>query len=96
VCSFRVGSSPLASAGVGVSFACYRLMSSPNSTLSPAVFYLVAIIVTPFSILSFFFLPKHSISVSNKDRKLDWQGVLALAGGLILFVYAISEGNDVG
>jgi len=59
------------------------------------IFYLVAIIVTPFSILSFFMLPKHEIQ-RESNRKLDWQGVLALAGGLILFVYAVSEGNDVG
>ncbi|KAF8581964.1 MFS general substrate transporter [Ramaria rubella] len=60
------------------------------------IFYLVAIIVLPFSILSFFVIPKHSIPNTSKDRKLDWQGVVALGGGLILFVYAISDGNNAG
>ncbi|KAF8578503.1 MFS general substrate transporter [Ramaria rubella] len=60
------------------------------------IFYLVAIIVTPFSILSFFVLPKQTIPTKSKDRKLDWQGVVALGSGLILFVYAVSDGNDAG
>ncbi|KAF8578497.1 MFS general substrate transporter [Ramaria rubella] len=60
------------------------------------VFYLVAIIVLPFSILAFFLLPKYPVYLTRKDRKLDWQGVVALAGGLILFVYAISDGNNAG
>ena len=42
------------------------------------------------------FLPNTSISATNKQRKLDWQGVVTLAGGLILFVYALSEGNNAG
>ena len=57
---------------------------------------MVAIIVTPFSVLSFFALPKRATKASPERRKLDWQGVVALAGGLILFVYAISDGNDAG
>ncbi|KAF8579218.1 hypothetical protein K439DRAFT_1360055 [Ramaria rubella] len=58
------------------------------------VFYVVAIMTLPFSILSVFTLLKHSIPTTNRARKLDWQGVVALGGGLGLFVYA--EGNDVG
>ncbi|KAF8520827.1 major facilitator superfamily domain-containing protein [Gautieria morchelliformis] len=60
------------------------------------IFYLVAIIIIPFSILSFIFLPNSSVSAKARQRRLDWQGVVALAGGLILFVYALSDGNNVG
>ena len=60
------------------------------------VFYLVAIIAIPFSVLSFIALPKHTITQDSKSRKLDWQDVMALTGGLILFVYAISDANDSG
>ncbi|KIJ40339.1 hypothetical protein M422DRAFT_173980 [Sphaerobolus stellatus SS14] len=60
------------------------------------IFYVVGIIVTPFSVLSFFALPKQIIKAPAERRKLDWQGVVALAGGLILFVYGISDGNDAG
>jgi len=56
----------------------------------------VAIIVTPFSVLSIFALPKRVQGQRDSKRKLDWQGVVALGGGLILFVYAISDGNDAG
>ncbi|GJJ08487.1 hypothetical protein Clacol_002705 [Clathrus columnatus] len=60
------------------------------------IFYIAAIIVTPFSILSFFVLPKHLVNENHRQRKLDWQGVVALAGGLILFVYGLTDGNNAG
>lgn len=85
---------PLASTGVGVS--SFRLFILVPLHFHYLVFYIVAIVVIPFSILSFIFLPDSSISATNMRRKLDWQGVVALAGGLIFFVYAVSEGNDAG
>ncbi|KDQ13881.1 hypothetical protein BOTBODRAFT_110904 [Botryobasidium botryosum FD-172 SS1] len=60
------------------------------------VYYLVAIIVIPFAVLSFFALPKHSLPSVEGRRGLDWPGVATLTAGLILFVYAISDANDVG
>lgn len=60
------------------------------------IFYLVAIIVTPFSLVSVFVLPKSSRKAENKGRNLDWQGVVALSGGLILLVYGLTDGNNGG
>ncbi|KDQ18400.1 hypothetical protein BOTBODRAFT_185039 [Botryobasidium botryosum FD-172 SS1] len=60
------------------------------------VFYLIAIVVIPFSVLSFLFLPEQTVNEENKGRTLDWPGIGALTGGLILFVYAISDANTVG
>jgi len=60
------------------------------------VFYLISIIVIPFAFLSFLLLPEHSIPDANKDRKLDLPGVAVLTGGLILFVYTVSDASDVG
>ncbi|KAF8507578.1 major facilitator superfamily domain-containing protein [Hysterangium stoloniferum] len=60
------------------------------------IFYLVAIIVTPFSLLSFLVIPKRPSQTEKRHRKLDWQGVGVLSAGLILFVYALSDANDVG
>lgn len=60
------------------------------------VFYLVAIIVTPFSLISFFVLPKPASKPENRNRNLDWQGVVALSGGLILLVYGLTDGNNAG
>lgn len=64
------------------------------------VFYLIAIVIIPFSIASFFLLPKeiHGFK-QNKEAKaqsLDLPGITVLTGGLILFVYAISDGNTEG
>ncbi|KDQ13884.1 hypothetical protein BOTBODRAFT_133128 [Botryobasidium botryosum FD-172 SS1] len=60
------------------------------------VFWISAILVLPFSALAFFVLPKHSLPTDGEKRQLDWVGVTILTGGLILFVYAISDANDVG
>lgn len=60
------------------------------------IFYLVAMIVAPFSALSFYILPKHVMNDNHRQRKLDWQGVVALAGGLVLFVYGLTDGNNAG
>ncbi|GJJ13376.1 hypothetical protein Clacol_007628 [Clathrus columnatus] len=60
------------------------------------IFYLVAIIVTPFSVVSFFVLPKSASKQENRGRKLDWQGVVALSGALVLFVYGLTDGNNGG
>lgn len=60
------------------------------------VFYLIAIVTIPFSLLSFIVLPKYIVTEANKGRRLDLPGVTALTAGLILLVYAISDANDGG
>jgi MFS family permease len=59
------------------------------------IYYLTAIITIPLAVLSFFFLPKVQPSSAEK-RSLDLPGIGVLTAGLILFVYAISDGNDAG
>lgn len=60
------------------------------------VFYLIAIAVIPLSIASFFLLPKAVQNGQRAKRDLDIPGVGVLTGALILFVYAISDGNTEG
>jgi MFS family permease len=62
------------------------------------VFYLIAIAVIPFAILSAFLVPKNVQAVSTTDerRSLDLPGISVLTAALILFVYAISDGNTEG
>ncbi|KAF5332051.1 hypothetical protein D9758_016563 [Tetrapyrgos nigripes] len=59
------------------------------------VFYLLAILVIPFSVLSWFILPGASAK-KTQNKSLDWPGVASLTVGLILFVFAISEGSASG
>ncbi|PSS37253.1 hypothetical protein PHLCEN_2v891 [Hermanssonia centrifuga] len=60
------------------------------------VFYLIAICVIPFSIASVFLLPKTTQQLSDRKRSLDLPGISILTAALILFVYAISDGNTAG
>lgn len=62
------------------------------------VFYLIAIVVIPFSVVSVFVVPKVVQVASNSTtrRSLDIPGVSVLTAALILFVYAISDGNNEG
>ncbi|KAF5373033.1 hypothetical protein D9758_001641 [Tetrapyrgos nigripes] len=61
------------------------------------IFYLLAILVIPFSVVSWFILPGATSSVEKTQKKsLDWPGVASLTVGLILFVFAISEGSASG
>jgi len=60
------------------------------------VFYLIGIVTIPFSVLSFFFLPRSVTEDRTEKRSIDIPGVSILTGGLILFVYAVSEGSAAG
>lgn len=59
------------------------------------VFYLLAILIIPFALASWFVLPNHK-NHSTERKSLDWPGVFSLTVGLILFVFAISEGSTGG
>ncbi|KAJ8520062.1 hypothetical protein ONZ45_g3098 [Pleurotus djamor] len=60
------------------------------------VHYLIAIIIIPTSALAWFILPSRSLKTSSPRRSIDFPGVFTLTAGLILFVYAISDGAEVG
>ncbi|KAJ7589812.1 major facilitator superfamily domain-containing protein [Mycena floridula] len=58
------------------------------------VFYLLAIVVVPFSIASWFILPVHTGTKSKDEwQRIDWLGIFSLTIGLILFVFAVTEGG---
>ncbi|KAJ7579811.1 major facilitator superfamily domain-containing protein [Mycena floridula] len=57
------------------------------------VFYLLAIVVIPFAIASWFILPQHQNREHETKPTIDWAGVFSLTTGLILFVFSISEGS---
>ncbi|CAL1698311.1 unnamed protein product [Somion occarium] len=59
------------------------------------VFYIIAIAAIPFSVFAYFFLPKIE-SAQKEKRSLDFPGISILTGGLILLVYALSDGSDQG
>ncbi|TCD63901.1 hypothetical protein EIP91_004780 [Steccherinum ochraceum] len=61
------------------------------------MFHLIGLATIPFAIISWFLLPK-SPSSANTDarRSMDIPGISILTGGLILFVYAISDGGEAG
>jgi hypothetical protein len=61
-----------------------------------SVFYLLAILIIPFSAVSWFVLPGGSSSAEKTKKSLDWPGVTSFTVGLILFVFAISEGSISG
>ncbi|ESK94361.1 efflux protein [Moniliophthora roreri MCA 2997] len=61
------------------------------------VFYLIAILMTPFGIIAWFVLPNPQPGEgSSKGKTLDWPGVGTLTAGLVLFVYAITEAGSQG
>ncbi len=60
------------------------------------VFYLIGIATIPFAVLSHFFLPRTVVERSNEKRSIDIPGISILTGGLILFVYAVSDGSTEG
>ncbi|KAG9224436.1 hypothetical protein CCMSSC00406_0009478 [Pleurotus cornucopiae] len=60
------------------------------------VHYLVAILVIPMAIAGWFLLPPHKAPPKSERRSIDIPGVLTLTAGLVLFVYAISDGAEVG
>ncbi|KAL0959010.1 hypothetical protein HGRIS_014322 [Hohenbuehelia grisea] len=60
------------------------------------VFYLIAIVSIPTSALAWFLLPGHSVTPEAERRGIDFPGVFSLTAGLILFVYAVSEGSEGG
>ncbi|KAF8991537.1 major facilitator superfamily domain-containing protein [Cyathus striatus] len=60
------------------------------------VFYLLAIVIMPLAILSWFILPPHRMPGSDTPKGIDWVGVSSLTAGLILFVFAITEGSAAG
>ncbi|KAF8991548.1 major facilitator superfamily domain-containing protein [Cyathus striatus] len=60
------------------------------------VFYFLAIVISPIAVLSWFVLPPHKKPESDTPRGIDWAGVSSLTAGLILFVFAITEGSGAG
>ncbi|KAF8995169.1 major facilitator superfamily domain-containing protein [Cyathus striatus] len=60
------------------------------------VFYLLAIAVTPLAAISWFILPPHKKPELETPRSIDWAGVSSLTAGLILFVFALTEGSAAG
>jgi len=60
------------------------------------VFYVIAIATIPFAILSYFCLPRTIVGDRTEKRSMDVTGISVLTGGLILFVYALSDGSDQG
>ena len=56
----------------------------------------MAIIVIPLAAISWLVLPGDSQLQVEQKRRLDIPGVAALTGGVILFVYSISDANTVG
>lgn len=60
------------------------------------VFHLIGIATIPFSVLAFFFLPKSVTQEQKVKRSIDMPGVSVLTGGLILFVYAVSDSSVEG
>ncbi|TCD69756.1 hypothetical protein EIP91_006292 [Steccherinum ochraceum] len=60
------------------------------------VFYLIGIATIPFAVFAYFFLPKVTVQENTVKRKIDVPGITILTGGLILFVYAVSDGGARG
>lgn len=60
------------------------------------VFHLIGIATIPFAVLSWFFLPRTPTTAPTVKRGIDVPGIAILTGGLILFVYAISDGGEAG
>ena len=75
---------------------CYAVHSQRAHTLLCLVFYIVAILVLPLCVLAVVVLPNSVPAEGKRQRRVDVPGVFALTGGLVLFVYAISDANHVG
>ncbi|GAW01048.1 efflux protein [Lentinula edodes] len=60
------------------------------------VFYVIAILVIPFAVVSWFILPAHTNRSAKGTKDLDWPGVSSLTVGLILFVFAVSRASAAG
>jgi len=50
-------------------------------------------LVIPFALASWFILPTHKNHTHENKQSIDWPGVFSLTVGLVLFVFAISEGS---
>ncbi|TCD67428.1 hypothetical protein EIP91_012400 [Steccherinum ochraceum] len=60
-------------------------------------FHLLGMATVPFAVVSWFLLPNTASSAdSSVKRGMDIPGITILTGGLILFVYAISDGGEAG
>ncbi|KAF9263092.1 MFS general substrate transporter [Marasmius fiardii PR-910] len=55
------------------------------------VYYLITILVVPFSVLGWFVLPKHHYPEARERRSVDWLGTTTLTAALILLVFALSD-----
>lgn len=60
------------------------------------VHFLIAIMVIPAACAAWFLLPTHVVPAKSQRHGIDMPGVLVLTSGLILFVYAISDGAEAG
>ncbi|KAJ8502791.1 hypothetical protein ONZ45_g11427 [Pleurotus djamor] len=60
------------------------------------VHYLIAILTIPMAGCSWFVLPPVEKKKPKQSRRIDFAGVTILTAGLILFVYAISDGSEAG
>ncbi|KAF4562936.1 hypothetical protein EYR36_003369 [Pleurotus pulmonarius] len=60
------------------------------------IHFLIAIMVIPAAGAAWFLLPTHMMPAKSQRRGIDIPGVVLLTSGLILFVYAISDGAEAG
>lgn len=60
------------------------------------IHFVIAIMVIPAAGAAWFLLPTHTMPARAQRRGVDIPGVLVLTSGLILFVYAISDGAESG
>ena len=72
---------------------CIHLETSLNSVI---VFYVIAMLVIPFALVSWFILPTHTNHIAEERKNLDWPGVFSLTIGLVLFVFAVSQASAIG
>jgi MFS family permease len=59
------------------------------------IYYVTAMVTIPLAVVAWLFLPKVPHTEGGK-QSIDLPGISVLTAGLILFVYAISDGNDAG
>ncbi|CAE6494821.1 unnamed protein product [Rhizoctonia solani] len=60
------------------------------------IFWLIATISVPISIVCIFLIPKTARNEENKKSNFDFVGVFLLTVGAILFVYALTSGSVKG
>ena len=60
------------------------------------IYYVIAICIIPFSLVAVLVIPHDVQQRSEARRSLDLPGVGVLTAALILFVFAISDGNSEG